>query len=171
LAACDKPAPPIATAPAAVFTLTDSSTGHALLRRDGSVIDTADITFGMHVVGRDSVLYMPASTDSIAAVPVLFHDGTRTSIDSFVPDYDARYATPSVIANAVLYWGIHTTNGVDSVRAVRYEFGRKRLNELPVSAKLDRTNPTYHFMTPFLDGKEIVFKAPDGEWRFRTPKQ
>ena len=175
MTACgDKPqtANDAAATPGPTFTVTDS-TGtapqrHAIVRRDGVAIDTADVAFGIHLVGRDSVVYLPVNADGMH---VLYHDGVRTPMDSIVPHFDRRFAAPAVIAKAFLYWGIKTANGVDSVMATRYEFARKRLNPLPVEAKLNRADPAYRFTPPFLDGKEIVFKAPDGEWRFRTPKQ
>jgi hypothetical protein len=170
--ACSK-ADQAPVAPAPVYSLTDTIAaveGHAaraVMRRDGVVVDTIDVAFGIQSVGRDSVLYLPAHADGAMAALVLYHDGARTPLASLVPDYDPAVSAPAVINNAVLYWGIHG----DSVRAIRYEFPRKRLNQLPVTPHLDRSNAAYRFTPPFLDGKEIVFKAPDGEWRFRTPKQ
>jgi hypothetical protein len=76
-----------------------------------------------------------------------------------------------VIEGALLYWGIRHTAPGDSIFAVRYEFRRRRLNAVPVAAHLDPNGGRFYFTPPFLDVKEIVFKAPSGEWRFRTPKQ
>lgn len=182
----DKAAPP-ATAPEHIYAVVDTiqSPGgdtRGVLKRDGIVIDTVDVAFGAPVVGSDSVLFLPvtSATDSSGGITylpgahVLFDGASRIPVASIVPDFDERFSAPSVIAGAFLYWGIHrgAAPAADSVRAVRYEFKRKRLNPLPVSpARLDTTRGRFYFTPPYLDGKEIVFKAPTGEWRFRTPKQ
>jgi hypothetical protein len=147
-------------------TLPDTASS-VVLTRDGVAVDTIDAAFGVQHVGFDSVLFMSRASGAYK----LYDGKSATNLSAIVPDFDDHYSAPSVIENAVLYWAIHRSPTMDSVRATRYEFPRRRLNPLPVNAKFDSTKGRYYFRPPFLDGKEIVFKAPDGEWRFRTPKQ
>lgn len=142
----------------------------AVLKRNGIVIDTVDARFGAELVGEDSVLFATVRAGAITEY-VLFDGGTRTPVPSIVPDFDIKLSSPSVIEGALLYWGIRRTGNADSVFAVRYEFRRRRLNPLPLPAKLDAVTGAHYFQRPYLDNKEIVFKSPAGEWRFRTPKQ
>jgi hypothetical protein len=172
-AACSREAPVQSPAAEAVYTLKDSTAaGSAVLRRNDEVVDTVDVAFGVQRVGNDSVIFLPIDPPR----HVLYDGATRarTDIRTIVPDFDDRFSAPAVIDGALLYWGIHrgATAAGDSIRAVRYEFARKRLNPLPVSpARLDTARGRFYFTPPFRDNKEIVFRAPTGEWRFRTPKQ
>ena len=149
----------------------------AVLKRDGVVIDTVDADFGVYVVGRDSILFLPVRSDSspegpvrTIAEPVLYDGRTRTPLRDIVPHFSSQFSSPAVVDGALLYWGLHHTDGIDSVKAVRYEFGRRRLNVLPLTDSITGTDNRFHYTPPHLEGKEIVFESPEGRWAFRVPK-
>ncbi|MEO5509995.1 MAG: hypothetical protein ABIS27_05145 [Longimicrobiales bacterium] len=182
----DAPAPATTAAAIPVYTLRDtsayenliSSGRYALLYRGETFIDSVDVAFGVQTVGRDSVLFLPIRSDSATGgvatsitEHLLFDGTTRTPINDLVPHFDSHFSSPAVLAGALYYWGLFQANGIDSVQAVRYEFARHRLNANPLPAKPPGTDDRFYFTPPYLDGKEFVFKAPSGEWRFRTPKQ
>jgi hypothetical protein len=176
-------APTYALSDTVPFTAVVGGGSRALLHRNGAVIDTVDVAFGVQRVGRDSVIFLPVRSDTAIAGAdtganaahitehVVFDGATRTLVKDMVPHFDSRYSSPAVLAGALYYWGIFESNGIDSVQAVRYEFARRRLNALPLPVTRPATADRFFFTPPFLDGKEFVFKAPTGEWRFRTPRQ
>ena len=183
VAGCNRDAPP--TRPQTVWALTDTmpyenliSTGTmALLRRDDVVIDSVDLAFGVQHVGRDSVLFLPVRSDSSPEGMVrnitdhVLYDGrTTTPLRDIVPHFNSLFSSPAVIDGALLYWGLHNVNGIDSVKAVRYEFGRRRLNIQPLTDSIIGTDDRFYFTPPHLEGKEIVFKSPTGRWAFRVPR-
>jgi hypothetical protein len=167
------PAPVYALSDSAQYTGPDGSGTLAILTRDGVFVDTVDAAFGVAEVGRDSVVFLRVRGDSThaATTHVLYDGAQRVPLTDIVPNFDSRYSAPAVLAGALYYWGIPAAGSADSVTAVRYEFARRRLNTIPVGAKAPAPGDRPYFTPPYLDGKEFVFKAPDGEWRFRTPRQ
>ncbi len=155
-----------------------SSGTMALLHRNGVFIDSVDVAFGVPRVGRDSVLFLPVRSASGATGVttsitdhVLFDGTNRKLLKDIVPHFDSHFSSPAMLAGALYYWGFFQSTGIDSVQAVRYEFKRKRLNQLPLPATFGGTDDRFYFTPPFLDRKEFVFKSAAGEWRFRTPRQ
>ena len=183
-AGCDRGGAPVER-PATAWTLTDtmpwanlvSEGRYALLRRDDVVIDSVDLAFGVQVVGHDSVLFLPVRPDTSPEGMVrnitdhVLYDGhTTTLLRDIVPHFNSLFSSPAVIDGALLYWGLQHENGVDSVKAIRYEFRRRRLNIQPLTDSIVGTDDRFYFTPPHLEGKEIVFKSPSGRWAFRVPR-
>ncbi len=151
----------------------------AMLHKGGVFIDSVDVAFGVEAVGSDSVIFLPvrSAPDGAGRIAtsitehILFDGSTRTPVKSFAPHFDSHFSSPSVMSGALYYWGIFQSNGIDSVEAVRYEFGRRRLNTIPLPVKPPGTDDRFYLKPPYLEGKEFVFKADTSEWHFRTPKQ
>jgi hypothetical protein len=100
----------------------------AVLERDGVMIDTVDLAFGVHALGRDTLLFLPVRTgyfevgangDSTGypaiGEHVLWTRGERRSIKPRLPWFEPYFSSPTFADGALHYWGL---------RPLREEGGR-----------------------------------------------
>ena len=144
-----------------------------VLRANGAIIDTVEVLFGVHQVGRDSLLFFPVrayEVDSaeralMSAPPawpgdhVLCTPDGRRMLSELVPYFDAGFSSPRVIDSAVHYWGMKPEGGEGSYRlyAMRYSPRHARLDSLFLRAESPATDYRYFYGPPFEEGGAIVF--------------
>jgi hypothetical protein len=160
------------------YTLTDTTNWgtileegqRAVLRRGGITIDTVDLTtFGVAVVGEDSLVFLPVRTDTVplptASVPsyesfptehVLWTPVSRRELRGLLPFFNAFFSSPTIPRESVIhYWGLGAHG---RLYAMRYDFRSARLDSL----FLNREDPfatdyRYHLGLPQIHGNEVSF--------------
>ncbi len=163
------------------YTLTDTSNWatiledgqRAVLGRGGVAIDTVDLTtFGVAVVGKDSLVFLPVRTDTIplttTAVPsyesfptehVLWSPASRRELRHLLPFFNAFFSSPTIPRESVIhYWGLAPGDKTNRLYAMRYDFRTARLD----SVFLNREDPfatdyRYHLGIPQIHGNEVSF--------------
>lgn len=175
----DAPSPPQDTVPSG-YTLTDTTNWgtieedgqRAVLRREGVVIDTVDLNFGVAAVGQDSLVFFPVRTDTVplptASVPsyesyprehVLWTPVSRRELRDLLPFFNAFISSPTTPRDGVInYWGVQPHGKTNRVYAIRYNFRTARLDSL----FLNREDPLatdyrYHFGVPQIHDREVSF--------------
>ena len=190
-----KPQPEIVPVPASPlpsgYTLTDTSGWstdeeegqRAILRHGAVAIDTVDLYFGVAVVGKDSLVFLPVRTDTLplttTSVPsyesfptdhVLWTPTSRRKFRDVLPFFDAYFSSPTIPSKSVIhYWGIAPKTPTNRLYAIRYDFQRARVD----SVFLDRedalaTDYRYHLGIPQIHGNEVSFDGvilDESTWR------
>ena len=149
----------------------------AVLRAGTTLIDTVDVLFGVHAVGRDSLVFLPVlayDVDSAEAAkmpaPAAFPtdhvlctaDGRRT-LGEIVPHFNAGFSSPSVIDSAVHYWGMKPEGNQGRYRlyAMRYAPRQRRVDSLFLREEAPATDYRYFYGPPVEQNGAIVFEGGD----------
>lgn len=146
-----------------------------VLRANGAVIDTVDVLFGVHHVGRDSLVFFPvlaydADSAERAAMPappawptdhVLCTSSGRRMLSEIVPYFNSGFSSPAVIDSAVHYWGMKPEGSQGSYRlyAMRYSPRRARLDSLFLREEAPATDYRYFYGPPFEHDGMIIFEG------------
>jgi len=162
------------------YTLGDTTDWHsmleegrrAMLRRAGATIDTVDLTFGVAVVGKDSLVFLPVRTDTlpIAIDSVVWYESfptqhvlwtpvRRRELSDLLPFFNANFSSPTIARESVIYyWGIAPHDTGSSLYAIRYDFRTARLDSLSLNRE-DRlaTDYRYHLGLPQVRDNEVSF--------------
>jgi hypothetical protein len=144
-----------------------------VLRAGGAVIDTVEVLFGVHHVGRDSLVFLPvlayeadsAEVATMAAPPawptdhVLCTPAGRQMLSEIAPHFNSGFSSPAVIDLAVYYWGMKPEGSQGSYRlyAMRYAPRHARLDSLFLRDEAPATDYRYFYGPPFQEGGAIVF--------------
>ena len=144
-----------------------------VLRADGAIIDTVEVLFGVHHVGRDSLLFFPVrayEVDSaeralMSAPPawpgdhVLCTPAGRRMLSELVPFFDSGFSSPRVFDSAVHYWGMKPQGGEGTYRlyAMRYSPRHARLDSIFLREESPATDYRYFYGPPFEEDGAIVF--------------
>ena len=148
-----------------------------VLRAGTTLIDTVDVLFGVHAVGRDSLVFLPVlayDVDSAEAAkmsaPAAFPtdhvlctaDGRRT-LGEIVPYFNAGFSSPSVIDSAVYYWWMKPEGNQGRYRlyAMRYTARERRVDSLFLREEAPATDYRYFYGPPFQQNGAIVFEGGD----------
>ena len=137
----------------------------AVLRRGNVAIDTVDLTFGVVVVGQDSLIFRPVRHDTIAveidstrfyesspAQHVLWTPPFRRELRELVPFFDAFLSNPVVSDGSTLYyWGIRPHGKTNRLYAMQYRFRTAHLDSL----YLDREDGLHTDFGGYLRGPEV----------------
>ena len=182
------PSPPPTRVPQAVlpagFRLRDSSAYRtqftvgalALLERRGVVVDSVDLATGVHVVGRDSLLYLPVHADSFFPSDadvgrlVLLHGDDRVDLEGRLPYLRSRLSSPVVHERSLMYWGLRPIAaeiGLHMLYAMRYDFASAGLDSLPLGQLSLETDDRWHLAPPASYGTGIVYAADSLRWVVR----
>lgn len=148
-----------------------------VLRANGAIIDTVEVLFGVHHIGRDSLLFFPVrayDADSVerASVPatpawptdhVLCTPAGRRTLSELVPYFNSGFSSPTVIDSAVHYWGMRPEGSQGSYRlyAMRYWPRGGRLDSLFLRDESPATDYRYFYGPPFEEGGAIVYDGGD----------
>ena len=149
----------------------------AVLRAGATIVDTVDVLFGVHAVGRDSLVFLPVlayEVDSAEAAmmsaPAAFPtdhvlctaDGRRT-LGEIIPHFNAGFSSPSVIDSAVHYWGMKPEGNQGRYRlyAMRYTARQQRVDSLFLREEAPATDFRYFYGPPFEQNGSIVFDGGD----------
>jgi hypothetical protein len=147
----------------------------AVLRGGGALIDTVDVLFGVHAVGRDSLLFLPvlayevdsaeaAMMSAPAAWPtdhVLCTPTGRRALSEMLPYFNSGFSSPSVIDSAVYYWGLNPQDEQGRYRlyAMRYAARRGQVDSLFLREEAPATDYRYFYGPPFVQDGAIVFEG------------
>lgn len=147
----------------------------AVLRAGGTVIDTVDVLFGVHVVGRDSLVFLPvlayeidtaeaATMPAPAASPdehVLCTPSGRRLLSSSLPHFNSGFSSPSVIDSMLYYWGLDLQDdrGRYRLHAMRYVPRAGRVDSLFLREETPATDFRYFYGPPFVQDGAIVFEG------------
>jgi hypothetical protein len=164
------------------FTLTDTATyldetsgGElALLRREGVLVDSIDLEFGVHAVGTDSVLFAPVTRrpgpeDDVRAGPdgpVLWAGGEKRSLESLgIPYFDPSFSAPAVHDSVLYYWGWSDRGtGTSRLYGARYDFASRAVDTVFVAVASVATDDPGYLPRPARQSGAVVF-AYDSVWR------
>lgn len=146
----------------------------ALLHVNGAYVDSADLAFGAHVVGRDSVVFLPVepftapSAERGAQVErhVLLHDGRRTVLPEILPFFDSYFSSPVVEGDALIWWGMKPAagSGVYDLYAMRWDFSDARLDSLPLGRAGFATDARFHLPEPTVSAAGVEFRGDSATW-------
>ena len=133
-AAAERPARPSDRSPPFVLRDTSEWAGmvdggrRAVLERNGAMIDTVDLDFGVHALGGDSLLFLPVRTEYFEVDAdgdstghpaikehVIWTAAGRTPIKPRLPWFEPYFSSPTFADGALHYWGL---------RPLRAEGGR-----------------------------------------------
>ena len=144
-----------------------------VLRAGGAVIDTIEVLFGVHHVGRDSLVFLPvlayeadsAERATMSGPPawptehVLCTPAGRRMLSEIAPFFNSGFSSPAVIDSAVHYWGMKPEGSQGSYRlyAMRYAPRQDRLDSLFLREEAPATDYRYFYGPPFEEGGAIVF--------------
>jgi hypothetical protein len=128
-----------------------------LLYIDKRFVDSVDLDFGVHVVGRDSVLFLPVRDADITNHLLLVRN-KRIKLTKRLPYLDDYFSSPAVDRQIIYYWGQRLMAG-DQRRlyAIRYDFRRARLDSLPLDYFNAGTDYRFYFSPPEIQGDSIVY--------------
>ena len=145
----------------------------AVLRAGGAVIDTVDVAFGVHAVGRDSLVFLPVvayDLDSAqrsqvkgpAAAPeehVLCTPSGRRVLSEILPHFNSGFSSPAVIDSTVYYWGLKLldANGRFRLYAMRFAPRAAGLDSVFLREDMPATDFRYHYGPAFEQDGTIVF--------------
>jgi hypothetical protein len=148
-----------------------------VLRANGVPIDTVEVLFGVHHVGRDSLIFFPvlaydadsAEAATMAAPPawptdhVLCTPTGRRMLSEILPHFNSGFSSPAVIDSAVHYWGMKPEGSQGSYRlyAMRYAPRQARLDSLFLREEAPATDYRYFYGPPFEEAGAIVFDGGD----------
>lgn len=147
----------------------------AVLRIGTTTIDTVDVAFGVHAVGRDSLLFLPvraydvdsaeaATMSAPAASPeehVLCTPEGRRVVSTLVPHFNSGFSSPSVIDSTLYYWGLSLQDAGGRYRlyAIRHSARDGRLDSVFLREETPATDFRYFYSPPFERDGAIVFEG------------
>ena len=149
----------------------------AVLRAGTTIVDTVDVLFGVHSVGRDSLVFLPvlaydvdsaeaANMSAPAAWPtdhVLCIPGGRRQLGELAPHFNAGFSSPSVIDSVIYYWGMKPQGNQGRYRlyAMRFIPRERRVDSLFLREEAPATDFRYFYGPPARQSGAIVFEGGD----------
>lgn len=135
-----------------------------LLVRDGLVVDSIDLHYGVHRLNSGAVTFLPVtpSDDAPDALDVTEHvvfDGRKAvPLNTFLPDFSDYFSSPTVLDGMVYYWGLERIGaGEYRVHARRYDAQRRKIDSCFLVATEVATDYRGHFATPVRKGDWVAF--------------
>lgn len=180
-----KKTPPVKTGLPSGYTLRDTveyDSGpvggwYTYLYHRGTLIDSVDVNFGIHRLGKNKVVFLPVGADSSSElgqeeqyVDILNHvvaDGrSRTPLKQFVPHLDDYFSSPTVIDNRLYYWGLLPTEEDRKYRlmAMRYHFTSGKLDSTFLAIEPVETDDRGYLSEPVRIKNEIHYRHPWYRW-------
>ena len=167
------------------YTVTDTSAWatmieegkRAVLRAGQTIIDTVDVAFGVHAIGRDSLIFLPvvayeldsaeaASLQGAPASPdehVVCTPTGRTGLSASLPHFNAGFSSPAVIDSTLYYWGLNLRDAGGRYRlyAMRALARAGGIDSLFLREETPATDFRYFYRPPFPQDSVIVFEGGD----------
>ena len=150
----------------------------AVLRAGGAIIDTVDVAFGVHAVGRDSLVFLPvvaydldsaqrSQMNGPPAAPeehVLCTPSGRRVLSEMLPHFNSGFSSPTVIDSTVYYWGLKLldANGRFRLYAMRFAPRTARLDSVFLREEMPATDFRYFYGPAFEQEGAIVFEGGGG---------
>ena len=122
-------------------------------------VDSVDIEFGVHRVGRDSLVFLPVIVDDIGD-HLLYNGSTCVPLATRLPYLDSYFSSPSVEQNSFLYWGMKKlSERAYAIYAMRYDLARAKLDSLLLDTLAIATDYRFYFAAPKVVGDSIEYKG------------
>lgn len=147
---------------------------YVLLQANGTVIDSIDAEFGAHIVGTDSVVFIPIHGDttgsppyaSAIGEPVVCAAGARILLRRVVPQLDPLFSSPTIHDSTVYYWGLRplAESGHYFLTARRHHFPSSRADSLLLGELAMFTDDRHHLQPPRIVGDSVVYETVGNRW-------
>lgn len=148
----------------------------ALLSCDGVPVDSVDLAFGVHRVGRDSLLFLPVKADPpLPGLPptaditrhVLWAGGRREVLRDRLPWFDDFFSSPHVVGTTVYYWGLRPVDAAGGyvLYAARYDLRARRVDTLRLGLAVLATDERFHLPPPVRHDSVVVYYGDAAMWR------
>jgi hypothetical protein len=143
------------------------SSRFAVLYRRNELIDSVELDFGVHSVGKDSVVYVRVETLNSGRLKgtyftklILYANRKKTPLSTTLEFYNEHFSSPAIIDASLYYWGFKE----DKVMAVRKSFAAQTCDTITLAIEgATITESPYHFKRPSAHGKDIKFALDDGQ--------
>jgi len=155
-------------ADSAAYSTASNEGMRAVLRATGTLIDTVEAGFGVHQVGRDSVLYQPVRgpQDSVEGENfydlgeyTLYYHGQRSEVTKVVPYLDRCFSRPVVDGADVYYWGLALRTTLRAY-AARFNFRTHAVDTLRLAGfEIPGTDNCGFLPAPYRDSTGFRFGA------------
>ena len=141
---------------------------YALLLRDGVVLDSVDLYFGVHRLNNGSVVFLPVEPSPSEEVPdgmevaehVVFDGRRRVRLNTFLPHFSDYFSSPNVVEGILYYWGLERLpTGEYRVYAQRYDAAARRINACFLVQAEVATDNRGHFAPPTSEGGGVRFQS------------
>jgi len=141
----------------------------AVLGAAGATIDTVEAGFGVHQVGRDSIVFQPVrgapSPDAESWHQLgqftLYYQGRRSTLNQLLPYLHQCFSQPAIDGAVIYYWGL-ALGDTPRVYAARFSFASRSLDTLQlVGFDLPATDDCGFLPPPARDSSGFAF----GEYR------
>jgi len=133
----------------------------------GTLVDSFETAFGLHAVGRDSLVYQkvktfdgPQLTGTYFTTLMIFTPKGSAALGDSLLFYNGHFSSPACIDSNLYYWGFHE----DNVYAVRFDIAAAQTDTMPFALKgTVITDSPFHFQRPRLEGKGVIFEVKGGQ--------
>jgi hypothetical protein len=107
-----------------------------------------DIDFGVHAVGKDSLVFLPVIADDIDD-HIIYDGASCVKLASTLPYLDSYFSSPSIANNDFRYWGLKKLSDTAyAIYAMRFRFRQARLDSLPLDTVRLATDYRFYFAAP-----------------------
>lgn len=168
------------------FRLRDTSTytsmigggERAVLERGGQLLDTVDLAFGVHAIGRDTLLFLPVRTDyhevdasgDSTGYPeitehVLWSPAGRRALKDRLPWFADYFSSPAFADGALHYWGMRPLSpegGRYMLYAARWRVAADAIDTLPLDTLALYTDARGALPAPVVAGDGHVVYRTEG---------
>lgn len=175
-AGCGARTPPRFAADAAAYEVRDtaeyesmlSGGEYGLLVRDGVVIDSVDLFFGLNRLNNGAVVFLPVEPVEAEELPgamevtehVVFDGRRRVPLHTFLPHFSDYFSSPSVIEGILYYWGLEARgDGEYRLHALRYDARRRRVRSCFLVQTEVATDNRGHFAPPAATDRGVRFET------------
>ena len=150
----------------------------AVLEREGRLLDTVDLAFGVHSVGRDSLLFLPVRTghfevdtegDSTGypeiTEHVLWTPVARRPLKERLPYFFPYFSSPTFADGALHYWGMRGLSpktGRYLLYAARWRIASDAIDTLPLDSVTLLTDARGALPEPVVSGDGHVVYRTEG---------
>lgn len=180
LGGCSRPEAASSASDTSTYTLRDTAAyanevsggDYAVLLRNGKVVDSIDLFFGLQRLNTGTAVFLPVESyadeviveEGVAAMfttrHVLDHGKRRDTLASMLPDFDDHFSSPSVLGGVLYYWGLKKTpEGGYVLHAVRYDALTGSIAARPLFESQLETDNRGHLAPPTNDAGTILFET------------
>ncbi len=139
---------------------------------DSKLIDSIDVQFGVHEIGKDSLLYLSVSNfgeDSAAYRDnyYILKDTIKSNISSSIPIFNSNFSSPSLIDNHFHYWGLKesdTKTGNTDIFAMKYNFSNHKIDSVFLGNYLIATDFRDYFKQPSFENENYYYQNENYIW-------
>jgi hypothetical protein len=155
---------------------------YAIIKRNGIVADTIDLSFGLKDLGNDTYLYQILNREidpdiQHSANKLLFDQGDyvmvknniKSRLKAMLPDFDGYFSSPNAIDEKIYYWQLKAidTLGTEKVSATEYNPLTDVIKSKYLTNTVLETDDAYYFGPPYLEKDSVVYEMEENKkWKF-----